>query len=76
MRMDGYTITEMAEILKISPDNTLKRLQRKGIKPKCREVLYDKTALDEISTVNPVGRPPKTKIEPAKPAAKPKKPKK
>jgi len=57
MKMEGYTITEMAKELKISPDNTLKRLQRKGIKPISREVIYDKSALEAIRHVKPVGRP-------------------
>jgi hypothetical protein len=72
MKVEGYTITEMAGLLKISPDNVLKRLQRKGIKPKNREVLYEKSALDAIRTVKPVGRPPK-QPEPTKPAKKAKK---
>ena len=76
--MEGYTITEMAELLEITPDNVLKRLQRKGIKPKNREVLYDKSALEEIRIVNPVGWPkgkPRkaTESEKPKPAQKTKK---
>jgi len=57
MNMEGYTISEMAELLEISPANVLKRLQRKGIKPKNREVLYDKSALEEIRVVGSVGYP-------------------
>ena len=60
MSMEGYTISEMSEILGINPENVLKRLQRKGIKPKNREVLYDKSALEEIRIVKAVGRPKKT----------------
>jgi len=61
MNMEGYTISEMAGILEISQDSVLKRLQRKGIKPKNREVLYDKSALEAISNVLGRGRPPKAK---------------
>jgi len=63
--MEGYTITEMAGLLGINPDNVLKRLQRKGIKPKNREVIYDKSALEVIRIVKPIGRP-KKQPEPAK----------
>jgi hypothetical protein len=66
--MEGYTITEMAGLLEISPDNVLKRLQRKGIRPKNREVLYDKTALEEIRVVKPIGRPKKAAPEKPKKA--------
>lgn len=65
LSMEGYTITEMAVLLKINPDSVLKRLQRKGIKPKNREVIYDYSALEEIRNVPSKGRP-KKQPEPVK----------
>jgi len=71
--MEGYTITEMAEMLKINPESVSKRLQRKGIKPMCREVLYDKSDFEKIKNVKPKGWPKKQPAEKAKPDGKPKK---
>jgi hypothetical protein len=59
--MTGLTISEMAKILAITPDSVLKRLQRSGIKPINREVLYDDSALETIRNVPSRGRPPKPK---------------
>jgi Mn-dependent DtxR family transcriptional regulator len=59
--MEGMTISEMAKTLKISPDTVLKRLHRAGIKPKSREVVYDKSAIEAIRHVRGKGRPPKAK---------------
>ena len=85
MNMEGYTISEMATLLEISPANVLKRLQRKGIKPINREVIYDKSALEDIKEVKSVGRPkkqsepepesgrPGKQPEPEKPVSKSKK---
>jgi hypothetical protein len=60
MNMEGYTLEEMAEILKIKPDSVLKRLQKEGIKPISRAVLYDKSVIEVIRNVQ-MGRPPKDK---------------
>jgi predicted ArsR family transcriptional regulator len=57
--MEGLTISEMAKILEISPDTVLKRLQRAGIKPISREVVYDKAALKAIRHARGRGRPKK-----------------
>jgi orotate phosphoribosyltransferase-like protein len=57
--MEGLTITEMSKILEVSPDTVLKRLQRAGIKPITREVMYDKSALEAIRNVPGKGRPRK-----------------
>jgi len=57
--MVGYTISEMADELKISSDSVLKRLQRAGLKPITREVLYAPSALEEIRNVPSRGRPSK-----------------
>ncbi|GHV89893.1 hypothetical protein AGMMS50268_03960 [Spirochaetia bacterium] len=64
MSMEGYTLSEMAEILEIKPDSVLKRLQKKGIKPISREVLYEKSALDMINDDPGPGRPKKDKKPP------------
>jgi orotate phosphoribosyltransferase-like protein len=57
--MEGLTITEMSKILKVSTDTVVKRLQRAGIKPVTREVMYDKSALEAIRNVPGKGRPRK-----------------
>jgi hypothetical protein len=62
MNMEGYTLDEMAKFLKIKPDSVLKRLQKAGIEPITRAVLYDKSALETIRDVQ-IGRPPKAKPE-------------
>jgi len=71
MNMEGYTLVEMAEALNIKPDSVLKRLQKAGIEPISRAVLYEKSALEAIRNVPGKGRPPKAKLE--EPAKKPKK---
>jgi hypothetical protein len=76
MSMEGYTLDEMAKVLKIKPDSVLKRLQKAGIEPISRAVLYDKSALDAIRNVQ-MGRPRKAKpssdTEPSPKARNPKK---
>jgi len=56
MSMEGFTISEMATELNIDPESVAKRLQRAGIKPINREVLYDKSALEAIRHIK-MGRP-------------------
>jgi Mn-dependent DtxR family transcriptional regulator len=68
MNMEGYTLEEMAKVLKIKPNSVLKRLEKAGIEPISRAVLYDKSALEAISNVQ-MGRPRKA----TEPAKKPKK---
>jgi len=51
----------MAEVLGIKPDSVLKRLQKAGIEPITRAVLYDKSALEVIRKAPPPGRPRKPK---------------
>jgi Mn-dependent DtxR family transcriptional regulator len=70
--MEGYTLEEMAKVLKIKPDSVLKRLQKAGIEPISRAVLYDKSALKVISNVQ-MGRPRKAVPETGKPTKKAKK---
>ena len=61
MNMEGYTLDEMAAVLGIKPDSVLKRLQKAGIEPITRAVLYDKSALEVIRRAPPPGRPKKPK---------------
>jgi hypothetical protein len=72
--MEGLTIKEMAEKLKIDPNTVKQRLFQRGIKPFCKDALYEPSALERISDFGPKGFQPKTK--PDKPNAKPKKTKK
>jgi len=72
--MKGITIKEMAEKLGI-PANTVKqRLFQRGIKPICKDAIYDVSALKQISDFGPKGFQPKD--GPEKEAPKQKKGKK
>ena len=64
MRMEGYTASEMAEMLGINLKAAKLRLFRAGVKPISTELLYDKSALETIRNVPGKGRPPKAKPEP------------
>jgi hypothetical protein len=72
--MEGLTIKEMAEKLKIDPNTVKQRLFQRGIKPFSRDALYKPEALDQISDFGPKGFQPKAK--PGKTSATVKKPKK
>jgi hypothetical protein len=58
--MEGYTASEMAEMLNLPLKTVKLRLFRKGLKPITHESLYDKSALEDIREA-PMGRPPKKK---------------
>jgi predicted DNA-binding protein YlxM (UPF0122 family) len=60
--MTGLTLSEIAKELGINRDAVEKRLRKSGIKPICREVLYDPSVI-EIEAVRNVqmGRPRKKK---------------
>ena len=75
MRMEGYTASEMAEMLGINLKTAKLRLFRAGVKPITNESLYDKSALEAIRNVPGKGRPPKANPDPV-PEAPAKKPKK
>jgi len=60
----------MAEKLKLPRDTVKRRLLRAGCKPFLQESLYTEKDFKKIRDVAPVGRPPKAKAEPAKPAKK------
>jgi hypothetical protein len=72
MKMEGYTMSEMAELLDVPVKTVNMRLFRAGIKPMTKDALYDKSALETIRNVPGKGRPKKTPEEPAK-AKKPRK---
>jgi predicted ArsR family transcriptional regulator len=70
--MNGMTISEMADKLKLPHDTVRRRLQRAGCKPFSQEALYTAKDFEKIRDVAPVGRPPKAKTE-SKPVKKTKK---
>jgi hypothetical protein len=57
--MEGLTIAEMADLLKLEPHTVAIRLNRAGIKPKTKDALYDPSALEVIRNVPGKGRPAK-----------------
>jgi hypothetical protein len=57
--MEGLTLAELAEALKIPQKTVEMRLFRAGIKPLMRGAIYDKTALEAIRSVPGKGRPKK-----------------
>ena len=61
--MEGLTIKEIAEILKISPEAVKFRLYRAKISPITKDALYDKAVVDQIREVSKGGRPRKDKPE-------------
>jgi predicted ArsR family transcriptional regulator len=71
--MNGMTIDEIAERLKITPKTAHKRLERAGIKPISYKALYDPSVVEVIKVVDKGGRPPKAKPEEAAKAKKGKK---
>ena len=54
-------MSEMADLLGIPIKTVNMRLFRAGIVPITKDAIYDKSALEEIRQVKPVGRPPKAK---------------
>jgi hypothetical protein len=63
MNMEGYTMSEMAELLNVPVKTVNMRLFRAGIKPVTKDAVYDKSALEAIRNVPGKGRPPKVKPE-------------
>ncbi len=53
--MEGLTIKEMAEQLGISPNTVKQRLFQRGIKPFCKDALYESSAIDQIKDFGPKG---------------------
>jgi hypothetical protein len=61
--MEGLTIKEIAEILKIKPTAAKQRLLQAGIKPKTKDAIYDYSVVEQIREVSKGGRPRKEKPE-------------
>ena len=61
--MKGLTIKEMSEKLGITPNTVKQRLFQRGIKPICKDALYDGSSLKQISDFGPKGFQPKDKPE-------------
>ena len=57
--MEGLTVDEMAEILRIKPTTVRQRLMVAGIRPKTKSPLYEASALEAIRSVPGKGRPKK-----------------
>jgi hypothetical protein len=71
--MEGLTIREIADRLKIEPKAVMARLLNANIQPKQkagRTNIYDKSALEAIRNVPGKGRPRKAPDKPAKKAKK------
>lgn len=66
--MEGITIIEMSQKLGISPNAVKQRLFQRGIKPICKDALYEASALKKISDFKPKGFQPKEKPEKSKKA--------
>ena len=62
--MEGITIDEIAEELKIPWKTAHKRIERLGIKPLSYKAIYDPVIIEAIRNVPGKGRPPKAKPEP------------
>ena len=67
--MEGLTIDEMCEKLKLPFKTVEARVQKTGIKPLTRQALYPYETLELIKNVS-MGRPKKAAPEPAKPKAR------
>jgi hypothetical protein len=57
MKVEGYTIKELSEALKITPVTVRQRLHIAGITPLTKEAIYPKNTLDKIKDVPSPGRP-------------------
>jgi len=72
--MEGLTLREISEQLGIATKTAQKRIMRAGIKPKGYAgptALYEKSVVEKIRDVAPVGRPRKAAApKPAKKAKK------
>ena len=67
MKIDGYTVAEIAELSSLPYRTVQKRLQRSGIEPITTGTIYPKAALQAVLDVSKPGRPPK-KPDPEPPA--------
>jgi hypothetical protein len=60
MNVEGYTIKELADKLKITEEAVYLRLRTASIEPLTRQAVYPYSSLEEIKKVNKGGRPKKT----------------
>jgi predicted RNA polymerase sigma factor len=58
--MEGLTVSEIAELLKIPVQTAARRIERAGIKPLTREAIFPFDTPDKIKDAAR-GRPPKPK---------------
>jgi predicted ArsR family transcriptional regulator len=72
MTVDGYTIKELADMLKIRPAAVKMRLKNAGITPITREAVYPKSAYEVIRDVPGKGRPTKKPKDQEPPTEAPK----
>lgn len=61
MNMEGFTIKELAQKLKITEDAVYLRILKKGIEPITRQAVYPYDTLEKIKVVSKGGRPKKKK---------------
>ena len=69
MKIDGYTIAELAEHLELPYRTVQKRLKRAGVEPITTGAIYPKDALEILKGTASPGRPSKkpASIEPEPP---------
>jgi predicted RNA polymerase sigma factor len=70
--MEGLTVSEIAELLKIPAQTAARRIERAGIKPLTREAVFPFDTVERIRNARP-GRPSKKPEPPEKPPKKGKK---
>jgi len=63
VKIEGYTVSEIAELLSLPYRTVQKRLQRSGIEPITTGTIYPKAAIEAVRNVPGKGRPPKPKPE-------------
>jgi hypothetical protein len=62
VKIDGYSISELAELLELPYRTVQKRLKRAGIEPITTGAIYPKSALETIKDSPGKGRPPKKRV--------------
>jgi hypothetical protein len=61
--MEYLTVKDMAEKLGLKRNTIQRRLFLRGVKPLCKDAIYDPSALDAISDFGPKGFQPKQKSD-------------
>jgi predicted ArsR family transcriptional regulator len=61
VKVNGYTVTELSELLEIKPNAVRQRLLVAGIKPLVAEYIYPIETLDILKNAPSRGRPKKKK---------------